>query len=193
MTRWARVFAATVSALAISPQLRAEDPTPTPAGSVRPHDAQRIRERLERLRERAAALASAAPSATGSGPAPVPSALEKASTAELAQRWAALAELRRARREKRRAELRDEVGRRLAEPSVAAELQLHERRLAELGRIEFLAQNARQGAERTQLLSRVARLTARETERHRRRLATLALRAASSASAPPVPRGEAPH
>jgi hypothetical protein len=189
------LVAVVIAALGAVPALRAED---APAPSARGHNAEQLRERLERLRERAAALASTLPSASAAPP-PVASAFElPASSAELAKRWAAHAATRRERQARHRAQLLGEVGGQLDNPAALAELKLHAQRLAELGRIEFLAQNARQGTSRAQLLSRVARLRARELERHQKRLialtghATPGLSASAAAPAPaPSTRREA--
>jgi hypothetical protein len=183
-----------IAGLGMSPALRAED---APAASAHRHNAEQLRERLHRLRERAAALASAAPSGSTSAP-PLASAFEHPLTpAELAKRWAARAATRQERRAQHHAQLLTEVGGHLDDPAAVAELQLHVKRLAELGRIEFLAQNARHGPARAQLLARVAKLKAREVERHRKRIGQLTTRSGSAPSAsnappPPTPSSEAP-
>jgi hypothetical protein len=176
---------------------------PAAAGSARrPFEGQRDR-LLERLRERGLAVPSAsdAPLPSPSG-APLGSAAPAASSAlveELARRWRALTATRLERRERHRAALVRELGQRLSDPEVKAELKLHATRVAELGRIQFLAENARSGAQREKLLSRVSKLLARENERHRKRLLALAgASAAPSASAggapapAPRPSSEAP-
>jgi hypothetical protein len=104
--------------------------------------------------------------------------------AELKRRWRAHSESRLERRERHRAALVRELGHRLSDPRVKAELELHARRTAELARIQFLAENARHGAEREKLLARVAKLSARETTRHRQHLARLAAAAPSATPAP---------
>jgi hypothetical protein len=91
----------------------------------------------------------------------------------LAQKWAALLATRQERRQQQRAALLRQLGQHLSEPQVKAELALHATRLAELARIEFLAQNARSGEAQSKLLARVAKLSTREAERHRRRMAKL--------------------
>jgi len=185
-------------ALSTTPALYA-DVTPAPSSSHHPQAHPRLRERLEQLRARAAALApSAAPSsAPATSVAPLPSAVPGFAQAdELSRKWAALAATRQARRERHRAEAMRAVGTRWSDPEAYAELKLHARRVAELGRLEFLAQNARQGADRDQLLARIAKLSAREAERHRRRLARLAAQSGpgTAISAAPIPAssGEAP-
>jgi hypothetical protein len=173
------------------------DVTPAPS-SHHPQGHPRLRERVEQLRARVAALSSsAAPSSTpAASVAPPPSAVPSFGHAdELSRKWAALAATRPARRERHRAELMRAVGTRWSDPQAYAELKLHAKRVAELGRLEFLAQNARQGADRDQLLARIAKLSAREAERHRQRLARLAAAPApSTATSAPIPAssGEAP-
>lgn len=174
------LVALTITGVGVVPALRAQD---APAPAAPRHDPEQLRERLERLRERAAALASSLPSASAA-PAPLPSAFElPMSPAELAKRWAAHAATRHERQVRHRAQLLSELGGQLDNPAAVAELKLHARRVAELGRIEFLAQNARQGASRTQLLARVAKLRARELARHQKRLVTLTGRASPGLSA----------
>jgi len=182
------------------PELRADvAPGPRPP---RPSPSARREQRLERFQQRAAALLKALPSGSASG-APVPSgsaAPPALSPQDLAQKWAARLATRHERRELHRAQLLRQLGQHLSEPQVKAELALHSTRLAELARIEFLAQNARSGEARNQLLARVAKLSAREAERHRVRLAKLlAAGAAASPSAlpsaappAPAPSGQAP-
>jgi hypothetical protein len=183
--RLAWLLAAALAALGTARALRAED-APPPDPSAHRRNAEQLRERLQRLRERAAELASAAPSASSAPP--LASALNQpASAVELARRWAALAATRHERRARHRAELLDQIGERLDDPAARAELELNARRLAELGRIEFLAQNARDGAARTQLLARVAKLRARELERRKKRLLRLTAAAPSISPAAPAP------
>lgn len=171
---WLLAFA--IAALGAVPALRAED---APAPSAHTRSTRELQQRLERLRQQASALVSALPSAgpapsVSTSPLPSGSALElPASPAELAKRWAAVAATRHERQARHRAELLGELGRHIENPAALVELQLHAKRLAELGRVEFLAQNARQGAARTQLLARVAKLRTREVERHQKRLAAL--------------------
>lgn len=163
---------------------------------------ERIQRRLERMREEAAAAvnsaqrpapssraaSSATPESSGS---PVPSGSGmSALRAELIRKWAELSATRRDRRDRHRADVVREVGQRLGDPAVKAELTLHATRVAELSRAEFLAQNARTGAAREKLLARVAKLSERETARHRARLAKLlaaAPVASAAASAAPAP------
>jgi hypothetical protein len=156
------------------------DVTPAPSGQQR--ELERLRRRLDKLRERAA-LPSAAPSAsaaTSANPsastsaAPVTSQTAPASRAELlARKWAELTASRRERRERHRSALLREVGARMSDPNVASELKLHSRRVAELARLEFLAQNARDGEPRQKLLARIAKLSTQEADRHKKRLARL--------------------
>jgi len=184
---WLMAFA--IAGLGVVPALRAED---APAASAHRNNAEQLRERLQRLRERAVALASAAPSASAATP-PLASAFnEPLTAAELAKRWAARAASRHERQARHRAELLSEVGGHLDDPAALAELQLHAKRLAELARIEFLAQNARQGTGRAQLLARVAKLRTRELERHQKRVAALTAPARPAPSvATPAPSSSA--
>lgn len=173
-----------------------------PSASSAPERARLEQQRdrvLQKLRERGFALGSASswplpPSAPSGSAAPLvsglPSALPLSDTAaELARRWRAHGESRLERRERNRAALVRELGQRLSDPRVKDELKLHATRMAELARIQFLAENARKGAEREKLLARVAKLSAREKARHRQQLARLAAAAAPSASAPAAPAG----
>lgn len=188
-----------------------------------PADSERDRERLERQRElerrtesarermrelglpvpsasarpapSAAASSSAAPTAAPSGSV-LPGT---ARVAELARRWKALGENRLERRERNRAALVRELGQRLSDPQVKDELKLHATRVAELARLQFLAENARTGAQREKLLGRIAKLSAREAQRHQKQLAKLAAaagapsgRTATAPSAAPVPSGAKP-
>jgi hypothetical protein len=82
-----------------------------------------------------------------------------------------------------------EFGQRLSDPAVRAELALHATRMAELSRAQFLAQNARTGAARDKLLARVAKLSERETARHRARLARLV---PAASAAPPASSSSQP-
>ena len=184
-----------VTALALAPALRADDQR-APDGQPRPSAEQRhdrLQRRLDRLRERAAGAPGTAPPASSSRPASSASPGANDSLhAELSRKWAALAATRQARRERHRAALLHDVGAHLSEPDVKAELALHASRVADLARIEFLAQNARAGAERQKLLARVAKASERETERHQRRMARLLTQAAPAASnggAPAAPAG----
>jgi hypothetical protein len=198
-----------LAAPALSADPPAATPSAAPASSVprRPLEAPRERV-LERLRERGLALPSASalpplPSLSGApfgGAGPAPSNAP-AIAEELGRKWRALTATRLERRERHRAALVRELGQRLSDPLVKAELQLHATRIAELSRIRFLAENARRGAERERLLSRVDKLVARENERHRKRIAllsgaTAAASGSASAGAPaapsPRPSTEAP-
>lgn len=163
-----------------------------------PAQPERIERRLERMREEAAAAiasgARPAPSAAGAASAnppgsagPTPSSIS-ALKDELLRKWAELSATRRERRERHRAELVREVGQRLSDPAVKAELALHATRVAELNRAQFLAQNARTGAAREKLLARVAKLSEREGARHRAQLAQI-LAAAPAAASPKPSRG----
>jgi hypothetical protein len=196
--------------LLAAPAALSADPPPTPSTASPASGAARrplegSRERiLERLRERGLALPS------GSGAAPMPSfsaplgsagpaaSNAAAITEELGRKWRALTATRLERRERHRAALVRELGQRLSSPHVKAELKLHATRIAELSRIQFLAENARRGAEREKLLTRVKRLRDRENERHQKRIAVLASASAAagasaSGSAPsPRPSSEAP-
>ncbi len=196
---WLLAVSAAGLALGFAPGLWA-DPNDGPRES---HE-EELRHRLERLREQAASLASATPRLLPSAvPAPSASAAAPSSgvAEELTRKWAELVATRHDRRERHRADVAREVGARLNDPEVAAELKLHATRLADLARVEFLAQNARRGVEREKLLARIGKLSARESERHRARLAKLlaapakiAVSAAPSApSSPPAPSAEAPH
>jgi hypothetical protein len=206
-----RVLTLVASGLLLAaPALSADPPAPPPSAAPasssagRPLEASRERV-LERLRERGLAL----PSASGLSPwpslsgAPRGSAAPAASNAaavaeELGRKWRALTATRLERRERHRAALMRQLGQRLSDPQVKAELKLHATRIAELARIQFLAENARQGADRERLLSRVEKLVARENERHRKRLAALtgaptAPSASASARVPgPRPSSEVP-
>lgn len=189
---------AALAVLVVGPALLAEPPA---SGSAETLDVQRKQDEVrERLRQRRLALPSAsalpplpwdlaAPS--GSRALPLSSALPLPSAGkvhdELRKRWRLLAESRHERRERHRAALVRELGQRLSDPQIKAELKLHATRVAELSRLKFLADNARSGATRDKLLARIDRLSALETERHRKRLAKL-----SSAPAGPSASGAAP-
>jgi hypothetical protein len=181
--------------LGVAPALKA-DVAPSP---------EQIQRRLERLREQAAAAvasgvrpapsAADAPSAAPASSASSPPSRTSVLQAELLRKWAELSATRRDRRERHRAELVREVGPRLSDPAIRTELALHATRVAELSRAEFLAQHARTGAAREKLLARVAKLSERETARHRARLTKLLAAgpaSAPSASAPPKASGGAP-
>jgi hypothetical protein len=182
--RWAVCLGIAGLALIATPSLRAEPP---PAGSSSaPRGAhsvgrKELRQRVEQLLERHRASPSALPSSL---PLPHPSASASAAwLPDLSRRWAELAATREARREKNRAALVRELGARLEDAAVRAELSLHAQRLAELTRLEFLARHARTGEQRAQLLGRIQKLQAKEATRHRLRLAKLAPPAAAAPSA----------
>lgn len=179
---------------AASPTL-AQAPSASPSAGADRAKLEQQRDRvLQQLRERGLALGSASswplpPRAASGTAAPGASALPSASplseaAAELKRRWRAHGESRLERRERHRATLVRELGQRLSDPGVRAELKLHATRMAELARIQFLVENARQGAEREKLLARVAKLSAREATRHRKQLARLAAAAPSATPAP---------
>jgi hypothetical protein len=196
MNRLALLLGALALALGAASPTLAQSPSAAPSASARRGNdrtelEQRRDEVLKRLRERGLPIGSApvpwpAPSASAaSPPASAPSASPLASAAaELSRRWRAFSESRVERRERHRAALVRELGQRLSDPRVKDELKLHATRMAELARIQFLAENARQGANREQLLARVAKLSAREAARHQRRMAGLAATAQSASAAP---------
>jgi hypothetical protein len=134
-------------------------------------------------------LPSAFPLPSGSGAAPLvlPRLADGPAHDELARRWRAFAESRHERRERHRAALVRELGQRLSDPQIKAELKLHSTRVAELSRMRFLAENSRTGRAREQLLERIEKLSARETSRHKGRMASLlSARPLPSASAAAV-------
>jgi hypothetical protein len=192
MKRVYRLGALVALALAVAPALRAEPPDER---SPPPDRNERLRRRLQDLIEKRAGDAETAPSASAGSAAPVtvpaPSGLPTGPALELARKWAELASSRAARRARHRAALVRDFGARLQDPALKAELALHGKRLADLQRLEFLASNARSGAERDKLLERIHKLLAREAARHQQRLAKLAA-AAPAPSAPPVTSSEAP-
>jgi hypothetical protein len=184
---------AALAVLAVGPALPAEPP---PAGKGSPGTPASARERvLERLRERGLVVPSGStlpplPSGltapSGSAAPPVPSAGRLRE--HLARQWRVLAESRDERRERHRAALVRELGQRLSDPQIKAELELHARRVAELSRLKFLAENARTGEARAKLVARIDTLSERETQRHRARMAKLlGARPLPSGSAPPLP------
>jgi hypothetical protein len=200
MKRLALGGAVAVLALAAASQTLAQAPSAAPSGRVPPaasargpHDRaelERQRERmLEELKKRGLDLRSAnlpplaLPSGSASGGAVAP----LSSAGDLAQRWRAFAESRLARRERNRAALVKELGSRLQDPRVKDEVKLHVTRVAELNRLEFLANNARTGAAQARLLGRLAKLRAKEEQRHRAKLAELAAAAPSSSAPSPSP------
>jgi hypothetical protein len=191
-----------LAVLVVGPALLAEPPASSSAGTP---DVQRKQDELrERSRQRRMVLPTAsvlpplpwdlaAPS--GSRAVPLPSALPVPSAGgvhdELRRKWRLLAESRQERRERHRAALVRELGQRLSDPQIKAELKLHATRVAELSRLKFLADNARSGAARDKLLARIDKLSALEIQRHRKRLAkltnALAAPSASGATRAPVP------
>lgn len=171
-------FVASLAVLAVGPALLADPPAPS---SAAPADAAGARDHLlKRLRDRGLVVPSgsalpplpsvlAAPSASGAPPVPSAGRLRE----HLTRQWQKLAESRHERRERHRAALVRELGQRLSDPQIKAELKLHATRVAELSRLKFLADNARTGAQRDKLLSRIDTLSNRETQRHRARMAKL--------------------
>jgi hypothetical protein len=172
-----------------------------------PADAERpgaLERRTERARERLSQLGIPVPSGSTPPAASVaptaPMAAPSGSVvpgsdrlAELARRWKAHGENRLERRERNRAALVRQLGDRLADPRVKDELKLHATRVAELARLQFLAENARTGAAREKLLARIGKLSAREAERHQKQLAKLTAAAgAPSGNATPAPSGAKP-
>jgi hypothetical protein len=188
---WVAGVAAVVT-LVVAPQLWA-DLAPREGSGPTQEQLQRRREALAR---RAAALASAfasASAAVSASPAPSGSAGPALKLREeLAKKLAELKATRAERRERHRSALVQQLGARLNVPEIKAELELHARREAELSRVTFLANNARSGAAREQLLARAAKLSARERARHAARMQQLASAAtAPSGSAAPRPAGSA--
>jgi hypothetical protein len=158
--------------------------------------ARTLEQRAERAAERLRQLAVPGPSASAppAGSAPTLPAAPSGSVvpgaahlADLARRWKALGENRVERRERSRAALVRQLGPRLSDPRVKDELKLHATRVAELTRLRFLAENARSGATRQQLLARIAKLSAREAQRHEKQLAKLAAAAGVPSAGVPVP------
>ena len=158
---------------------RSADPTPAPSADRAAFERERERV-LELLRERGLPVPSASgaparplllPAPSGSNalpPLPLPSGA--ALREELSRKWRALSESRLERRERHRAALVRELGQRLSDPQIKDELRLH--------------------ATREKLLERITKLSARETARHRSRMAALlGARAlpSGSAAAPPTP------
>jgi hypothetical protein len=181
--------------LALAPAVRAEPPAPPSASGApeRPNGDARVQRELERLKEHLRELPSAWPppidSAMAAGSAaPLGSGVVgRAMLEELARRWAERSATRAERRERHRAELLTEAGQHVTEPEVVAELKLHATRVADLARAEFLATNARSGADRDKLLARVSKLSLKEAARHRARMAKL-LATPAAPSAAPAPR-----
>lgn len=205
MKRLGLLAALSLATLSFPPGLSAEAPAavpsgaapapsaapPAPSGAARDAARERRDRLLEQLRERGLVVPSGLPSAL---PAPSASvvglALPPGLAEELSRRTLKLRETRQQRREQHRVELERELGARLRDPAVLAELKLHATRVAELARIRFLAETARSGPARDKLLTRVTRLTAREEQRHQARVAALSARptpAPSASSAPPAP------
>lgn len=175
--------------LGVAPRLWA-DLAPGPNDGPRPSHEQRLRQRVDRLRQQAAGLASAFPRPSDSAaPAPSGSAATPSNlkALELARKWAERVATRHERRERHRAELARELGTRVSDPVVMAEAKLHATRQAELERANFLALNARHGAERDQILARIAKLSERENTRHCVRMEKLLSRSPAVA-----PSGSAP-
>jgi hypothetical protein len=189
--RWLVGLGAVTLGLAAAPALRADPPSPpsrsVPSGSASPADPKGpLQERVERLLERRGSSPSSRPSSLPApSTLPAPSSSGPAWLPELSRRWAEVTRTRQARREKNRAALVHEVGARLQDPQVRAELGLHAQRVAELHRLEFLARNARSGEPRNRLLARIQKLQLREAKRHRLSMGKLAPPAGSAAPAPP--------
>jgi hypothetical protein len=192
---WVLAIGVVALGLGLAPRLRA-DLAPGPndgphAPRESPEQRLQRRERLERLR---AGLASAFPRLP-TAPAPAPSgsvaALSSARALELAQKWAELVATRHERRERHRAELVRELGARVSDPAVIAEVKLHTTRQAELERANFLALNARRGAEREKILARIAKLSGLENARHRVRMEKLFGPSNAGAASAPAPSSAA--
>lgn len=192
---WVLAVLATSSLAALAPSLRADEPAgsagPVPGPAPSSRRDQRLERRLQQLQQRAAELASALPLASVlPPPSALPSGLSSASppglalSQELARRWAEHSASRLARREQRRAALTQELGQLAANPDIRAELQLHARRVSDLARAEFVAQNARSGKQRDEALARIAKLKEREAARHRQKLARLVSAAQNATPAP---------
>jgi hypothetical protein len=154
--------------------------------------AEQARERLKELGVPVPSSSTLLPSGVPSGPmaAPSGSAVPGADhLAEVARRWKVRGEDRLQRRERSRAALVRQHGPRLSDPRVRDELKLHATRVAELARLQFLAENARTGPDRDKLLARIRKLSGREAERHQKQLAKLT---ATSAGAPAGSANPAP-
>lgn len=95
------------------------------------------------------------------------------SPAELKKELAALHESRDSRRKEHREALQARWGNRLAQPAAQQELGHHERRMARLERMALLAQSEPNAAKKDALLARIEKLTARENERHERKMGQL--------------------
>ncbi len=185
---WWLTAGALALGLGFAPQLRAEL-APGPNDAPRPSHQEEVRRQLEQLRQHAASLASALPRPPGSGEAAAPSSSAAAPSnplaLELAKKWADIVATRHERRERHRAELAQQLGARVSDPAVLAEVKLHTTRQAELARASFLAQNARQGAQRDKILQRIAKLSERENQRHRGHMDKLLGRTAAPSSSAP--------
>jgi len=189
---WLVAAGAVALALGFAPKLWA-DLAPGPNDAPRETRDQRLRQRLEHLRDRAAGLASGFPHALPSAAAAPSSSAGPANLAdELARKWAERVATRQERREHHQAELAREIGAHLNDPEIQAELKLHATRLADLARVEFLAQNARRGPDREKLLARVTRLFAREGGRHHARMAKLLAQPSAPAVSATPPAAPAP-
>ncbi|RYZ07924.1 MAG: hypothetical protein EOO73_09490 [Myxococcales bacterium] len=188
--RWLASAALVTLGFGAARALRAEPPpsasSAPQASTPRAQPSERLRRRMERLLEGPGLHPSALSSSL---PAPSASA---AWLPELSRRWSEVAANRQARREKSRAALMRELGGRLQDPRVRAELALHSQRVAELGRLEFLANNARAGEQRDKLLRRIEKLRAHEAARHGRSLAKLEAAAERPSPAPAVSGGARP-
>jgi hypothetical protein len=95
------------------------------------------------------------------------------SAADLKKELAALRSSRDERRREHREALRARWGSQLAQPAAQEELRHHEQRMARLERMALLAQNDPSGAKKDALVARIEKLTARENERHERKMAQL--------------------
>lgn len=175
------------------------------ANDARPHAPLTPQERqLRRPRHGQGPFAgepSAPASGSGSAAPPAPSSSATPPDGPRAAALKQLADLAATRLERRahhHAELLREVGAHLREPAVKEELALHANRVADLARIELLAQSARTGADRQKLLTRATAALARESARHERRMKKLlaaappAATGADSATPAPPPSAEAP-
>ena len=92
---------------------------------------------------------------------------------ELKSELAALRETRGERRRKHGEALKARWGNQLAQPSAQEELRHHERRMASLERLSLLAETERSGPDKEKLVARIAKLTAKENERHERKMTQL--------------------
>lgn len=106
---------------------------------------------------------------------------------ELEKELQALRESRKERRQQHQLALKERWGASLAAPPVRAELERHERRMAKLNRLSLLAETERQGAAKDKLVQRIDQLTARENERHERKMTDLESTAGSPRPGNPPP------